>query len=64
MIRYISQRNYSYLTDNIEKSRNRGVYMQLLMIFSLLCMTALFVFTAFRLNEPETQPVRVKKNQR
>ncbi|MGG5304250.1 hypothetical protein IGJ83_002081 [Enterococcus pernyi] len=38
--------------------------MQLLMIFSLLCMTALFVFTAFRLNEPEAQPVRVKKNQR
>ncbi|EOH63500.1 hypothetical protein I587_01691 [Enterococcus mundtii ATCC 882] len=29
--------------------------MQLLMIFSLLCMTALFVFTAFRLNEPEAQ---------
>ncbi|MDA9461617.1 hypothetical protein B835_1520 [Enterococcus mundtii 3F] len=38
--------------------------MQLLMIFSLLCMTALFVFTAFRLNEPEAQPVRIKKNER
>ncbi|WP_429972038.1 hypothetical protein [Enterococcus sp. DIV2359] len=48
----------------MKKSRNRGVFMQLLMIFSLLGLTALFVFTAFRLNEPEVQPVRIKKNQR
>ncbi len=64
MIRYTSKLNYSYLTGNMKKSRNRGALMQLLMIFSLLCMTALFVFTAFRLNEPEAQPVRIKKNER
>jgi hypothetical protein len=36
--------------------------MQLLMIFSLLTITALFLFTASRLTESQTQTVKVRSH--
>ena len=36
--------------------------MHIFMIFSLLTLTAVTIFVASRLNEPEAQPVKIRSN--
>lgn len=52
----------SIIGGKLNKIIQRGDSMHLLMIFSLLSMTALFLFTASRLSGPEVQPIKVRHN--